>query len=500
MEQRGFGRPALRGDRGVRRRGSATFRSATSARSAARLAHADPAADMPAVMLALGATLAVRSTATARASCRPPTSSLGPFTTTLATSELITESAFRRPRRIGLGVRAVEHPASGFALAGAAVLRRGRRQPPQSRVTGVGGLAVPPEGDVDDADMFGDRFAPEEYRRSLARRRRAARDRARRATSEGGRIVDDRDRRPAAAARRAGEGHRPDALRGRRRDPRPAARAPRAPSEPHALIERSTARKRARAPGRRCRADGSRLADCAHAAPTGRPSRWRARRSCSPDSRWRSSSPRARPRRRTASSSCSWTTSRSRRSSTSRRRWSLARRSRGGRGGHALRATSSRSTPGRDHGEASTTARSRCPATSSTASTAARATSRRLLPRATPSSRPRFGRRGSTRRTSSRRPPRPGSSPTATLVVSAAPRARSSHAVRAGARRSACRSTDPRHRRRRSEAPSAAKFALVEPLAAGAALALQAAGPPRLSRGARTSRHEPGASAADRSS
>ena len=55
------------------------------------LAHADPAADMPAVTLALGARLMVRSTTGERTIARRRASSLGPFMTALAEGELITE-------------------------------------------------------------------------------------------------------------------------------------------------------------------------------------------------------------------------------------------------------------------------------------------------------------------------------------------------------------------------------------------------------------------------
>ncbi len=131
------------------------------------LAHADPAADMPAVMLALGATLTVRSRDGSR---ELPAADLftGPFTTTLAAAELITEIRVPLPAPgSGSAYVAVEHPASGFALAGAAVAvaADGSRR---VGLTGVGASPFLLEGDIDGADMFGDRFAPEDYRRSLA--------------------------------------------------------------------------------------------------------------------------------------------------------------------------------------------------------------------------------------------------------------------------------------------------------------------------------------------
>jgi carbon-monoxide dehydrogenase medium subunit len=132
------------------------------------LAHADPAADMPAVVIALGATLVLRSSDGERDV--PATEFfLGPFTTALAKDELLTEIRIPLPARgSGSAYVAVEHPASGFALAGAAAFVG----PDGSRrvaLTGVGAAASLLDGDVDGADVYGDRFAPEEYRRALAR-------------------------------------------------------------------------------------------------------------------------------------------------------------------------------------------------------------------------------------------------------------------------------------------------------------------------------------------
>jgi carbon-monoxide dehydrogenase medium subunit len=132
------------------------------------LAHADPAADMPAVVLALDATLVLRSRGGDR---EVPASDffLGPFTTALAEGELLTEIRIPLPvEGSGSAYVAVEHPASGFALAGAAALVA----PDGSRrvaLTGVGAAAFLMDGDVDSAEVYGDRFAPEEYRRALAR-------------------------------------------------------------------------------------------------------------------------------------------------------------------------------------------------------------------------------------------------------------------------------------------------------------------------------------------
>jgi carbon-monoxide dehydrogenase medium subunit len=132
------------------------------------LAHADPAADMPAVTIALGARLTVRSK-TGERTIDASELALGPFMTSLADGELITEVVIPVPDEgSGSAYVAVEHPASGFALAGAAVFVAGDG----TRRVGVTGVAAAPfllDGELDDAELFGDRFAPVEYRRELAR-------------------------------------------------------------------------------------------------------------------------------------------------------------------------------------------------------------------------------------------------------------------------------------------------------------------------------------------
>ncbi len=108
------------------------------------LAHADPAADIAAPMLALGAELVARSAAGERL---VPAGELfdGPFTTSLAPSELITE--IRLPAgspTFGSAYVAITHPASGYPIAGAAAVlgRLGRETGPWDvcavGLTGVG--------------------------------------------------------------------------------------------------------------------------------------------------------------------------------------------------------------------------------------------------------------------------------------------------------------------------------------------------------------------------
>jgi carbon-monoxide dehydrogenase medium subunit len=136
------------------------------------LAHADPASDMPPALLALGATLDLQSPSGARTIALADFF-VGPFMTALQPRELLTEIVVPLPPPgSGSAYEALEHPASGFALAGAAVLVR----PDGTRtvaVTGVGARPFQlPEGDLDTAlaaaEIFGDDFASEDYRRHLA--------------------------------------------------------------------------------------------------------------------------------------------------------------------------------------------------------------------------------------------------------------------------------------------------------------------------------------------
>lgn len=132
------------------------------------LAHADPASDLPAVVLALGARLVIHSADGERV-MDATEFFLGPFTTALGVGELLTEVVVPVAAGGGSAYVKVEHPASGFALAGAAALVRadGSRS---VAVTGVGDRAtlLPEHGSVGTIQVYGDRFAPESYRRHLA--------------------------------------------------------------------------------------------------------------------------------------------------------------------------------------------------------------------------------------------------------------------------------------------------------------------------------------------
>jgi carbon-monoxide dehydrogenase medium subunit len=133
------------------------------------LAHADPGADLPAAMVALGARLTLRSAERAR-EVEASEFFLGPFTTALEAGELLT----------GIEVPALPGPAayvgfkqaaSGFAIAGAAaVVANGEER---IGFTGVSGapFATPFEA-VEEAlgrvEVNEDIHASADYRRHLA--------------------------------------------------------------------------------------------------------------------------------------------------------------------------------------------------------------------------------------------------------------------------------------------------------------------------------------------
>jgi aerobic carbon-monoxide dehydrogenase medium subunit len=155
------------------------------------LAHADPASDMPAVMLAVDATFNLRSKRGKR-SVKAREFFQGPFTTALAEDELLTEIILP-PLPLGAGsiYLSHDHPASGYAIAAvAAVVARKRKTVSHAvaALTGVGEVAflcrsvealVGSQGEPEaiarvaaDAttgiEVNGDTFAPAEYRRHLA--------------------------------------------------------------------------------------------------------------------------------------------------------------------------------------------------------------------------------------------------------------------------------------------------------------------------------------------
>jgi aerobic carbon-monoxide dehydrogenase medium subunit len=131
------------------------------------LAHADPAADMPAVALALGARMRLRSPVEER---EVPASDFftGPFMTALGRQELLTEVIVPTPP-LGSGSAyvSVEHPASGFALAGAAalVLAEGHER---VALTGVAGQPFLLDGSLEQVEMTADTYVSATYRHALA--------------------------------------------------------------------------------------------------------------------------------------------------------------------------------------------------------------------------------------------------------------------------------------------------------------------------------------------
>jgi carbon-monoxide dehydrogenase medium subunit len=86
------------------------------------IAHADPASDMPAILLALDAEIVARS---ARGERSIPATSFfeGAFATALEPDELITEIRLPGGRDdVGSAYRAIEQPASGYSIAGVAAI------------------------------------------------------------------------------------------------------------------------------------------------------------------------------------------------------------------------------------------------------------------------------------------------------------------------------------------------------------------------------------------
>jgi len=155
------------------------------------LAHADPVSDMPAVMLALDATFNLRSKR-GRRSVKAREFFQGAFTTALAEDELLTEIILPRlPTGAGTVYLSHDHPASGYAIVGAAVIVARKRKAVTHAVvalTGVGEIAyllqstdslVGSNGEPDvvarvageattGVEVNGDIHAPAEYRRHLA--------------------------------------------------------------------------------------------------------------------------------------------------------------------------------------------------------------------------------------------------------------------------------------------------------------------------------------------
>lgn len=91
------------------------------------MAHADPASDLPAALVALDAELVLRTAGGAERTVRAGDFCQGPFTTGLRPDELLTEIRLPAPRDdAGSAYASLEQRASGYALVGvAAVVIRG---------------------------------------------------------------------------------------------------------------------------------------------------------------------------------------------------------------------------------------------------------------------------------------------------------------------------------------------------------------------------------------
>jgi len=86
------------------------------------IAHADPASDMPAILLALDAEIVARSAHGERL-MKATDFFQGAFATALAPEELITEIRLPGGRDdVGSAYRAIEQPASGYSIAGVAAI------------------------------------------------------------------------------------------------------------------------------------------------------------------------------------------------------------------------------------------------------------------------------------------------------------------------------------------------------------------------------------------
>jgi carbon-monoxide dehydrogenase medium subunit len=86
------------------------------------IAHADPASDLPACLLALDAELVARSTGGER-TIGAGAFFVGPFTTALEPGEILTEIRLPGPRDgVGSAYASLEQTASGYAMVGAAAV------------------------------------------------------------------------------------------------------------------------------------------------------------------------------------------------------------------------------------------------------------------------------------------------------------------------------------------------------------------------------------------
>ena len=153
------------------------------------LAHADPAADYPAAILALDAELVARSSSGERTVAASDFFT-GLFTTDLKSGEIITEVRIRKTRDGSTAYEKFHHPASGFAVVGVAVVvhaKGGNIQHAEIGITGVAtnayratrveqelrgkpasAIASASAHAADGVEPLSDYFASAEYRKHLA--------------------------------------------------------------------------------------------------------------------------------------------------------------------------------------------------------------------------------------------------------------------------------------------------------------------------------------------
>jgi len=153
------------------------------------LAHADPAADYPAAILALDAEMVAMSERGERVI---PARKFftGLMTTALRPNEILTEVRVPKTTGAGAAYRKFHHPASGFAVVGVAAvvkLRGGNIESAAIGITGVGmhayrasaveaalrgrplsAIATAAEKAAGQVEALGDSYASAEYRRHLA--------------------------------------------------------------------------------------------------------------------------------------------------------------------------------------------------------------------------------------------------------------------------------------------------------------------------------------------
>lgn len=136
------------------------------------LAHADPAADYPASMLALGAKLKIDSAIGSRM-VSADDFFLGMFQTAVQEGEMLTEIQIPADT-LGSAYEKFAHPASRYAIVGVAVVKHSDGTT-RAALTGAGASAVrlskleagQTTGLVSSADLLSDHFASAEYRAHL---------------------------------------------------------------------------------------------------------------------------------------------------------------------------------------------------------------------------------------------------------------------------------------------------------------------------------------------